>query len=202
MYRYFKRLSDIVIALLGFILFIPISILVKISFLSLNDKGGIFFKQERIGKDGKPFVIYKFRSMVHNAEELLEELLKNDKYKDAWNENQKIENDPRITKIGRYLRKSSLDELPQILNVLKGEMSIVGPRPLVEGELEAHGGSKLYWKVKPGITGWWASHGRSDVDYDERLKMEYFYVRKMSLMLDIVCIYKTIIAVINHQGVE
>ena len=202
MYKYIKRLFDIIIALLGLLLFIPISILVKISFLSLNDKGGIFFKQERIGKDGKPFVIYKFRSMVHNAEELLEELLKNDKYKDAWNENQKIENDPRITKIGRYLRKSSLDELPQILNVLKGEMSIVGPRPLVEGELEAHGGSKLYWKVKPGITGWWASHGRSDVDYDERLKMEYFYVRKMSLMLDIVCIYKTIIAVINHQGVE
>ena len=202
MYKYIKRLFDIIIALLGLLLFVPISILVKISFLSLNDKGGIFFKQERIGKDGKPFVIYKFRSMVHNAEELLEELLKNDKYKNAWDENQKIENDPRITKIGRYLRKSSLDELPQILNVLKGEMSIVGPRPLVEGELEAHGGSKLYWKVKPGITGWWASHGRSDVDYDERLKMEYFYVRKMSLMLDIVCIYKTIIAVINHQGVE
>ena len=202
MYKYIKRLFDIIIALLGLLLFVPISILVKISFLSLNDKGGIFFKQERIGKDGKPFVIYKFRSMVHNAEELLEELLKDDKYKDAWDENQKIENDPRITKIGRYLRKSSLDELPQILNVLKGEMSIVGPRPLVEGELEAHGGSKLYWKVKPGITGWWASHGRSDVDYDERLKMEYFYVRKMSLMLDIVCIYKTIIAVINHQGVE
>ena len=202
MYRYFKRLSDIVIALLGFILFIPISILVKISFLSLKDKGGIFFKQERIGKDGKPFVIYKFRSMVHNAEELLEELLKDDKYKNAWDENQKLENDPRITKIGRYLRKSSLDELPQILNVLKGEMSIVGPRPLVEGELEAHGGSKLYWKVKPGITGWWASHGRSDVDYDERLKMEYYYIRNMSFKLDLICIYKTFIAVIKHKGVE
>ena len=202
MYRYFKRLSDIVIALLGFILFIPISILVKISFLSLKDKGGIFFKQERIGKDGKPFVIYKFRSMVHNADELLEEMLKDEKYKTAWDEKQKIEDDPRITKIGKYLRISSLDELPQILNVLRGEMSIVGPRPLVEGELEAHGGSKLYWKVKPGITGWWASHGRSDVDYDERLKMEYFYVRNLSLKLDVICIYKTIIAVIKHKGVE
>lgn len=202
MYRHFKRLSDIVIALLGFILFIPISILVKISFLSLKDKGGIFFKQERIGKDGIPFVIYKYRSMVHNADELLEEMLKDEKYKTAWDENQKIENDPRITKIGKYLRISSLDELPQILNVLRGEMSIVGPRPLVEGELEAHGGSKLYWKVKPGITGWWASHGRSDVDYDERLKMEYFYVRNLSLKLDVICIYKTIIAVIKHKGVE
>jgi undecaprenyl-phosphate galactose phosphotransferase len=202
MYIYIKRLFDIIVALLSLLLFVPISILVKISFLSLKDKGGIFFKQERIGKDGKPFVIYKFRSMVHNAEELLEELLKDDKYKNAWDENQKLENDPRITKIGRYLRKSSLDELPQILNVLKGEMSIVGPRPLVEGELEAHGGSKLYWKVKPGITGWWASHGRSDVDYNERLKMEYYYIRNMSFKLDLICIYKTFIAVIKHKGVE
>lgn len=202
MYIYIKRLFDIIVALLSLLLFVPISILVKISFLSLKDKGGIFFKQERIGKDGKPFVIYKFRSMVHNAEEMLEELLKDDKYKNAWDENQKLENDPRITKIGRYLRKSSLDELPQILNVLKGEMSIVGPRPLVEGELEAHGGSKLYWKVKPGITGWWASHGRSDVDYDERLKMEYYYIRNMSFKLDLICIYKTFIAVIKHKGVE
>lgn len=202
MYIYIKRLFDIIVALLSLLLFVPISILVKISFLSLKDKGGIFFKQERIGKDGIPFVIYKYRSMVHNADELLEEMLKDEKYKNAWNESQKIENDPRITKIGKYLRISSLDELPQILNVLRGEMSIVGPRPLVEGELEAHGGSKLYWKVKPGITGWWASHGRSDVDYDERLKMEYFYVRNLSLKLDVICIYKTIIAVIKHKGVE
>lgn len=202
MYIYIKRLFDIIVALLSLLLFVPISILVKISFLSLKDKGGIFFKQERIGKDGKPFVIYKFRSMVHNADELLEEMLKDEKYKNAWDENQKIENDPRITKIGKYLRISSLDELPQILNVLRGEMSIVGPRPLVEGELEAHGGSKLYWKVKPGITGWWASHGRSDVDYDERLKMEYYYIRNMSFKLDLICIYKTFIAVIKHKGVE
>ena len=202
MYIYIKRLFDIIVALLSLLLFVPISILVKISFLSLKDKGGIFFKQERIGKDGIPFVIYKYRSMVHNADELLEEMLKDEKYKNAWNESQKIENDPRITKIGKYLRISSLDELPHILNVLRGEMSIVGPRPLVEGELEAHGGSKLYWKVKPGITGWWASHGRSDVDYDERLKMEYFYVRNLSLKLDVICIYKTIIAVIKHKGVE
>lgn len=202
MYKYIKRFLDIVFSLFGIVLFIPISILVKVSFLCLGDTGGIFFKQVRVGKDGKFFVIYKFRSMVHNADELLEEMLKDEKYKNAWNENQKIENDPRITRIGRFLRKSSLDELPQIINVLKGEMSIVGPRPLVEGELEAHGGSKLYWRVKPGITGWWASHGRSDVDYDERLKMEYFYVRNMSFKLDMICIFNTIIAVIKHKGVE
>ena len=202
MYKYIKRLFDIIIVLFSFIIFIPISILVKVSFLCIGDQGGIFFKQKRVGKEGRFFIIYKYRSMVHNADELLEELLKDEKYKNAWTENQKIENDPRITPIGRFLRKSSLDELPQILNVLKGEMSIVGPRPLVEGELEAHGGSKLYLRAKPGITGWWASHGRSDVDYEERLKMEYFYVRNMSFKLDIICIYKTIIAVIKHQGVE
>lgn len=202
MYRYIKRLLDIIIVLFAFVLLIPISILVKFVFLCLGDTGGIFYKQKRVGKDGKPFIIYKYRSMVHNADELLDQLLKEEKYKNEWAENQKIENDPRITSIGRYLRKSSLDELPQILNVLKGEMSIVGPRPLVEGELEAHGGSKLYWRVKPGITGWWASHGRSDVDYNERLKMEYFYVRNISFKMDIICIYKTIIAVIKHKGVE
>lgn len=202
MYKYIKRLFDIIIVLFSLIVFIPISILVKVSFLCLGDTGGIFFKQKRVGMDGRFFIIYKYRSMVHNADELLEVLLKDEKYKNAWTENQKIENDPRITPIGRFLRKSSLDELPQILNVLKGEMSIVGPRPLVEGELEAHGGSKLYWRAKPGITGWWASHGRSDVDYEERLKMEYFYVRNMSFKLDMICIYKTIIAVIKHKGVE
>jgi len=202
MYRYIKRLLDIIIVLFAFVLLIPISILVKFGFLCLGDTGGIFYKQKRVGKDGKPFIIYKYRSMVHNADELLDQLLQEEKYKNEWAVNQKIENDPRITRIGRYLRKSSLDELPQILNVLKGEMSIVGPRPLVEGELEAHGGSKLYWRVKPGITGWWASHGRSDVDYNERLKMEYFYVRNISFKMDIICIYKTIIAVIKHKGVE
>jgi undecaprenyl-phosphate galactose phosphotransferase len=168
--------------------------------LWIGDKESIFFTQKRIGKDGKEFVMYKFRSMVHNAEELLEELLKEEQYRKDWEENQKIEKDPRITPIGIFLRKSSLDELPQLLNVLKGEMSIVGPRPLVKGELEEHGGSKIYWTVKPGITGWWGSHGRSDVDYSERLELEYFYIRNMSFKLDMICILKTITAVIKHKG--
>ena len=170
MYRYIKRLLDIILSLFGLIILIPICILVKISFLCKGDKKSIFFKHTRIGKEGKPFMMYKFRSMAHNAEELLEELLKDELYRKEWAENQKIEKDPRITTIGAFLRKSSLDELPQLLNVLKGDMSIVGPRPLVEGELEEHGGSKLYWKEKPGITGWWGSHGRSDVDYEQRLE--------------------------------
>ncbi len=200
MYRYIKRLLDIILSLFGLIILIPICILVKISFLCKGDKKSIFFKHTRIGKDGKPFMMYKFRSMVHNAEELLEELLKDERYRKEWAENQKIEKDPRVTTIGAFLRKSSMDELPQLLNVLKGDMSIVGPRPLVEGELEEHGGSKLYWKEKPGITGWWGSHGRSDVDYEQRLELEYYYIRNISFKLDVICIFKTITAVLNHEG--
>ena len=200
MYRYIKRLLDIILSLFGLIILIPICILVKISFLCKGDKKSIFFKHTRIGKEGKPFMMYKFRSMAHNAEELLEELLKDELYRKEWAENQKIEKDPRITTIGAFLRKSSLDELPQLLNVLKGDMSIVGPRPLVEGELEEHGGSKLYWNEKPGITGWWGSHGRSDVDYEQRLELEYYYIRNISFKLDVICIFKTITAVVKHEG--
>ena len=200
MYRYIKRLLDIILSLIGLIILIPICIVVKISFLCKGDKKSIFFKHMRIGKDGKPFMMYKFRSMVHNAEELLEELLKEEHYRKQWADNQKIDNDPRTTKIGLFLRKTSLDELPQLLNVFKGDMSIVGPRPLVEGELEEHGGSKLYWKEKPGLTGWWGSHGRSDVDYEQRLELEYYYIRNMSFKLDVICIFKTITAVLNHEG--
>ena len=200
MYRYIKRLLDIILSLFGLVILIPICILVKISFLCKGDKKSIFFKHTRIGKEGKPFMMYKFRSMAHNAEELLEELLKDERYRKEWAENQKIEKDPRITTIGAFLRKSSLDELPQLLNVLKGDMSIVGPRPLVEGELEEHGGSKLYWKEKPGITGWWGSHGRSDVDYEQRLELEYYYIRNISFKLDVICIFKTITAVVKHEG--
>lgn len=200
MYRYIKRLLDIILSLIGLIILIPICIVVKISFLCKGDKKSIFFKHMRIGKDGIPFMMYKFRSMVHNAEELLEELLKEEHYRKQWADNQKIDNDPRVTTIGAFLRKSSLDELPQLLNVLKGDMSIVGPRPLVEGELEEHGGSKLYWQEKPGLTGWWGSHGRSDVDYEQRLELEYYYIRNMSFKLDVICIFKTITAVLNHEG--
>ncbi len=200
MYRYTKRLLDILLSLIGLVFLIPICIVVKILFLCGGDRKSIFFKQVRVGKDGKLFMMYKFRSMVHNAEELLEELLKEERYRKQWADNQKIDNDPRTTKIGLFLRKTSLDELPQLLNVFKGDMSIVGPRPLVEGELEEHGGSKLYWKEKPGLTGWWGCHGRSDVDYEQRLELEYYYIRNMSFKLDVICIFKTITAVLNHEG--
>ncbi len=202
MYQLTKRILDIILAVLGFIILIPMAILVKVSFLCLGDTGSIIFRQKRVGKDGKLFVIYKFRSMVRNADEVLLNLLNEERYRAEWEDNQKIENDPRITRIGKFLRELSLDELPQIVNVLKGDMSLIGPRPLVEGELEAHGGSPIYWQAKPGITGWWACHGRSDIDYEERLEMECYYVKNCSLRLDAICFFKTIFSVMSKKGAK
>lgn len=202
-YNVVKRFLDFIIGLFGIILLMPFTIFMKIVFPCSGDTGKIMFCHDRIGKDGKVFKMRKYRTMVQNADEMLEELLKDERYRQEWEADQKIEDDPRVTRIGKFLRKTSLDELPQVLNVLNGDMSLVGPRPLVPGELEAHGGDKdIYWKVRPGITGWWASHGRSNLDYDERLKLEYYYVQNCSLKLDIVCIYKTIIAVLKQKGAK
>ena len=202
MYFFFKRLLDIVLGICGMILFIPVSLIIKIIYISIGDGGKILYKQDRVGKDGKIFQIYKFRTMVRDAEEKLDELLKEDRYKKEWEANQKIEDDPRITIIGKFLRETSLDELPQAINVLIGNMSLVGPRPLVEGELEAHHGKDIYWKVKPGITGWWACHGRSNLSYQERLELEYYYVDHCSFSLDILCLFKTFIEVFKHSGAK
>ncbi|MBQ7552987.1 MAG: sugar transferase [Bacteroidaceae bacterium] len=202
MYKYIKRIFDILFSLTGIIVIIPLSIIIKLLFLCTGDFGNIMYRQRRVGKGGKIIEIFKYRTMVKNADELLEDLLKDDRYKKEWEETQKLENDPRITKIGKLLRMSSLDELPQCINVLMGDMSLVGPRPLIEGELELHGGTELYWKVKPGITGWWATHGRSDIDYKERLELEYYYIRNQSLKLDLICILKTIGVVLKQEGAK
>lgn len=199
-YQFFKRICDIGFGILGCIMILPIMAFVKISYLMNGDHASIFYTQNRVGKDGKIIKIYKFRSMVCNAEEILKELLKEEKYRLEWEANQKFADDPRITKAGKFLRKTSLDEVPQFINVLKGELSLVGPRPLVEGELEAHGGLKLYNKVKPGITGWWACNGRSNISYRERLEMEYHYVRNCSLSLDLLVIIRTVVGVLKNEG--
>lgn len=195
-----KRVFDIICGLIGLVVLVPLSLIVKIVNLMSGDTESIFYTQKRIGLNGKIIRIFKFRSMVPNADEVLKELLKDEKYRKEWEENQKFENDPRITKIGNFLRKTSLDEVPQLLNVLKGDMSLVGPRPLVEGELEAHDGLKLYNSVKPGITGWWGCNGRSNIDYRERLELEYYYVKHCSLYLDILCIFKTVFVVLKREG--
>lgn len=201
-YTLIKRLFDIIIGLIGVIILIPFVIILKGVFIAFNDLGDLLYFQERVGKDGRLFKMYKFRTMVENADEKLNELLKDEHYRKEWEENQKLEDDPRITKVGYWLRKTSLDELPQMINVLRGDMSIVGPRPLVPGELEAHGGTEFYWKVRPGITGWWASHGRSDIDYEERLEMEYYYVWNCSVKLDLICLYKTFFSVLTGKGAK
>lgn len=201
-YLLIKRLFDIFCGLIGLIVLIPITLAVKILYLLSGDTANIFYRQKRVGLNGKPIMIWKFRSMVPNADEVLNELLKDEKYRKEWKENQKFEHDPRITKIGKILRKTSIDELPQLLNVLVGDMSLVGPRPLVEGELMFHNGLKLYEKVKPGITGWWGCNGRSNINYRERLELEYYYVKNCSLYLDILCIIRTVYAVLKKEGAQ
>ncbi len=202
LYLVIKRIIDIICGVLGLIVLVPITILVKLANLISGDRARIFYRQVRVGQNGKTIRIWKFRSMVPNADEVLKELLKEEHYRLEWEKNQKFEKDPRITKIGRFLRKTSIDELPQLMNVLKGDMSLVGPRPLVMGELEQHDGLKLYQRVKPGITGWWGCNGRSNIDYRERLELEYYYVKNCSLYLDILCIFRTAIAVLKKDGAQ
>ncbi|MBR3362386.1 MAG: sugar transferase [Bacilli bacterium] len=203
-YLIIKRTFDIICSLFGLLILIPLALVIKIIYILNKDFNKIFYSQTRIGKNGKEFKMYKFRTMIPNADKVLEELLeKDEKAKEEWNKNQKLDNDPRITKIGKLLRKTSLDEVPQFLSIFKNEMSLVGPRPLIPNELDNHNGNhKIYEAVKPGITGWWACNGRSALDYKDRLELEYYYVQNRNLKLDIKCIYLTIAAVLNKKGAK
>ena len=201
-YSVIKRIFDVILGFVGCVLLLPVMAVTKIWYLAHGDNAPIVYRQTRIGLRGKPFQMFKLRSMVANADEVLEELLKDPVWRAEWDENQKFEDDPRITGIGHVLRKTSLDEFPQFINVVKGDMSIVGPRPLVEGELEAHGGLSLYNKVKPGVTGWWGCNGRSNISYRERLELEYHYVKHCSLYLDMLCILRTFSAVLKRDGAK
>ena len=197
-----KRTIDIFGGLLGTIMLIPITIGIYIANKIAKDDGPIFYAHKRIGKDGKYFKMYKFRSMCVGADEKLKELLENDEEaRKEWEANQKLKNDPRITKVGNFIRKTSLDEFPQFLNVLRGEMSIVGPRAVVDGEIEKFGVLKeKVLSVKPGITGYWAANGRSDTDYGERVAMEATYVDRFSIWTDIKILLKTVKSVILKEG--
>lgn len=200
-YSISKRLIDILGSLFLIILTIPIYVVIGLFYMNGENKGPIFFKQVRIGKNGNKFHIYKFRSMVVNAEEKL----KSDKklYQKYLDNSYKLEpeEDPRITKVGRFLRATSIDEIPQLINVLKGEMSLVGPRPIVEEELVEYGKrTREFLSVKPGITGYWQVSGRSDIDYPERVDVELYYVNKASLLFDIKILLKTISIVILRKG--
>ncbi|MBR3414986.1 sugar transferase [Candidatus Saccharibacteria bacterium] len=203
LYRFFKRLFDIVFGLIGLVLLVPITIVVKIAYMCTGDFHRIFFTQERVGRNGKHFKIIKYRSMAWDAEEQLNELLKKKKYREQWEAYQKIDHDPRITKVGRAIRRGSIDEFPQFINLFLGQMSMVGPRPLVPGELKEHKGkAEIYESVKPGVTGYWAVRGRSNNDYDDRLKMEYYYIENQSILLDIKIILWTFKAVLHQDGAK
>jgi len=199
--RLSKRIIDIIGAIVGLIILAPLTLYVAIR-VRLEDKGPIFFKQKRIGQNGKDIYILKYRSMVVNAEEILFKMMEEDpKIKKEYLTNKKLKNDPRITKVGKFLRNASLDEFPQFVNVLKGEMSLVGPRPYLHREIpDMKESYKSIIKVKPGITGMWQVSGRSDTDFDERLKLDEYYVRNWSLWLDIVIILKTVKAVLDKRG--
>lgn len=196
-----KRIMDLLGAMVGLIIFSPIFLVISILYMTGDNKGPIFFKQIRMGKDGKRFYIYKFRSMIVNAEEKLKgnEIL----YKKYIDNNYKLEpiEDPRITKVGQFLRKTSLDELPQFLNVLKGDMSLVGPRPVVQEELIEYGKRKdEFLSVKPGLTGYWQVSGRSDVGYPERVDLELYYAYNASLWFDIKILLLTVKNVVVGRG--
>lgn len=200
-YLCLKRTMDLIGAIVGLIIFSPIFLLISILYMTGDNKGPIFFKQIRMGKNGKEFYIYKFRSMIVNAEEKLKrnEIL----YRKYIDNNYKLEpsEDPRITKVGQFLRKTSLDELPQFLNVLKGDMSLVGPRPVVQEELIEYGKRKdEFLSVKPGLTGYWQVSGRSDVGYPERVELELHYIYNCSILFDMKIIFLTMVHVIMRKG--
>nr|MBP3680502.1 sugar transferase [Clostridia bacterium] len=197
-YDILKRFIDIIIGTIGLIVCIPIFIIIGIA-IKIDSKGPVFFKHKRIGKHGKKLEIYKFRTMIENAEEAMKNFTEEQKKEFA--ENFKLENDPRVTRVGKILRKTSLDELPQIINILKGEMSIIGPRPVVRSELEKYGSNQdKFLSVAPGLTGNWAANGRSDVSYEERMALELDYIENRNLILDMKIFFKTIGSVLKGRG--
>lgn len=200
MYRFIKRGFDIIVSLIAMIVLLPLFVLIGI-LIKIDSKGPVFFLHKRIGKDGKKIKIFKFRTMVKNAEELLTRF--SPEQKKEFEENYKLDKDFRVTKIGNILRKTSLDELPQLLNILKGDMSIVGPRPLVEKEIEKYEDEQeKFLSVTPGLTGNWACNGRSNIGYEERIKLELYYVDNCSIWLDLKIILKTVISVFKKEGAK
>lgn len=197
-YGYVKRTADIVISSVSIILLLPVFLIIAL-LIKIESKGPVFFVHTRIGKNGKKIKLLKFRTMVQNAEDLINNFTP--EQMKEFKENFKLANDPRVTKIGKILRKTSLDELPQLFNILKGELSIIGPRPVVNEELEKYKENKeKFLSVTPGLTGYWAVNGRSNTTYEQRMQMELYYIDNVSCKLDIKIFFETIIAVFKKQG--
>lgn len=202
-YFFCKRLIDIILSLIGIVVFIIVAVIVKVCYMLTGDFKPTIYVHERVGKNNKIFKMYKFRTMVYNSAEVLEELLKNPEIASEWHKYYKLENDPRITFIGKILRKTSIDELPQFINILKGDMSLIGPRPLLDEEAAQYkkNRSKLV-SVRPGLTGYWACNGRSNCTPEERKKLELYYVDNCSITLDIKIFFMTIVKVLTREGAK
>jgi Undecaprenyl-phosphate galactose phosphotransferase WbaP len=193
-------IDALITVMCGFIALPAIALIVLA--IRLTSKGPAFYCQDRVGKGGRPFKAWKFRTMCERSDEVLKEWLRNDpELRKEWEENYKLKNDPRVTRVGRFLRSTSLDELPQLWNILRGEMSLVGPRPIVRAEAERYGdGLSLLARVKAGISGLWQVSGRSDTTYQDRVRLDMYYIRNWSIWLDIFILAKTCAVVIRRQG--
>lgn len=197
LYKVSKRALDVIASFLGLVILSPILSIVAI-LIKLESKGPAIFAQSRIGLNGKEFKMYKFRSMVQNAEELKEKLAKQNEMSGPMF---KIKNDPRVTKVGKFIRKTSIDELPQLLNILKGDMTLVGPRPSLPREVEKFESWMLKrLEVKPGLTCYWQVSGRNNIDFYEWMKLDLKYVNDMSFWLDIKLIFKTVAVLFGDKN--
>ena len=202
-YKFFKRIIDIIGGLVGVILLIPMTLCIYIARKILKeDDGPIFYEQLRVGKNGKEFRFYKYRSMVMNADEKLGEYLEqNEEARQEYQKYKKLRHDPRITKLGGFLRKTSIDEFPQFINVLKGDMSLVGPRPYLHREIKDMGDNyKIITSVKPGLTGYWQVNGRSETDFETRMKMDIDYIHDRTLWGDTKFLIKTFLKIFVKEG--
>ena len=199
--RFQKWALDRILALVAFVFAIPFFVVIPL-LIKLTSRGPVFYRQERLGRGGKPFRVWKFRSMYADADERLQRLIaENPAMADEWANHFKLSDDPRVTPFGRFLRRTSLDELPQLFNVLCGEMALIGPRPIVEGEVEYYGTSyETFSSVRPGITGLWQVSGRSDTDYDRRVALDTYYVLNWSPWMDIWILLRTVLAVLLMRG--
>mgnify|MGYP004456083927 FL=1 len=200
--KIFKRLIDILGGIVGTIVLIPLTIGIAIANLICKDNGPIFYSQYRMGKNGKLFKMYKYRSMVIGADEKLKKYLEeNEEARKEYKKYKKLKHDPRVTKVGEFIRKTSLDEFPQFINVLKGDMSLVGPRPYLEREKEdMNGYYKYITTFKPGLTGLWQISGRSDVDFATRIDLDMQYYYNHSLKGDIKILFKTAMKLVKREG--
>ncbi|MCL2008431.1 MAG: undecaprenyl-phosphate galactose phosphotransferase WbaP [Treponema sp.] len=196
-----KRINDLIFVTVGGLIILPLLLIIALA-IKLSSKGPVLYGHKRVGLNGKHFYAYKFRSMIMDADKKLESVLNADsRLKEEWEATHKLKDDPRITKVGKFLRRTSFDEFPQLLNILKGEMSLVGPRPVTDPEITKYGeNAKRVLTVKPGLTGLWQVSGRSDTDYSERVSYDLYYIQSWSVWLDLWIMYRTPGAIIKGRG--